>query len=134
MSKVYTYMVIAVGLTFLLKFAGLPSGADAFISWLGLTGGAGGISLGTFYLGVVAIFVVGVAGGITISFFTKTNSESYIIAPLASGIFTVIVSTFISIINYAQDFGWVYYVVYLIFVPLIVGFGIAILQFWRGTD
>jgi hypothetical protein len=134
MSKVYNYMILAVGLTFLLKFAGIPSGADAFISWLGLSGDAGGISLGTFFLGVAALFIVGTGSGIAISFFTKSSSETWIVAPIAAGIFTVITSTFISVINYTADFGFVYYITWLIFMPLLSAFAIAIIQFWRGTD
>ena len=134
MSKVYTYMVIAVGLTFLLKFAGLPAGGDAFISWMGLSGDASGIELGNFIKGIIALFVVGSGAGIAIGFLTKSSPESYLVAPIASGIFTIFIGTFVSIINYAADFGWVYYVIYLIFVPLMIGFGISIIQFWRGVD
>jgi uncharacterized membrane protein YphA (DoxX/SURF4 family) len=134
MSKVYNYMVISVGLTFLLKFAGIPSGADAFIEWMGLTADASGISLGAFFVAVAAVFTIGVGSGIAISFFTRTPSETFIVAPVALGIFTVITSTFISVINYTKDFGFVYYIIWLIFIPLLMGFGITIIQFWRGAD
>lgn len=134
MSKVYEYMALAVVLTFLLKFAGIPSGADSFISWIGLSGNPSDIGLGTFFIGVAAIFTIGVSAGIVTSFFTKTQSESYIIAPIAAGIFTVIVSTFISVINYASAFGFVYYIVFILFAPLIVAFAVSIIKFWRGTD
>lgn len=134
MSKVYNYMILAVGLTFLLKFAGIPSGADSFISWLGLSGDSSGISTGTFFIGVLALFVIGTGSGIAISFITKSPSETYVIAPLALGMFTVITSTFISIVNYSSDKGYIYYITWLIFVPYLVAFGIAIIQFWRGSD
>lgn len=134
MSKVYNYMVLCVGLTFLLKFAGIPSGADQFLVWLGLTGDASGISLGTFFVTVAALFVVGTGSGIAISFLTKSSSETYLVAPIALGIFTVITSTFVSVINYTADMSFIHYIVWLIFIPLLVGFGIAIIQFWRGTD
>ena len=134
MSKVFNYMILSTGLILLLKFAGIPSGADAFITWLGLSTSASGISLGTFFIGVIAIFSIGTAGSIVIGFLTKSQSESFIVAPIAAGIFTSIVSTFVSVINYTVAFGWIYYVTYLIFVPWLVGFAIAIIQFWRGTD
>lgn len=134
MSKIYNYMIVAVGLTFLLRFAGIPSGADSFITWLGLASDPSGISFGAFFVGIAAIFVVGTGSGIAISFITKSPSETYIMAPIALGVFTVITSTFISVINYASDFGFIYYITYLIFIPLLAGFGIAILRFWRGTD
>jgi len=134
MSKIYNYMILAVGLTFLLKFAGIPSGADAFVSWLGLVGDASGVSLGVFFVAIAVIFTVGTGSGIAISFLTKSPSETFIIAPIALGIFTVITSTFVSIVNYTKDMGYVFYITWLLFIPLLVAFAIAILQFWRGAD
>lgn len=134
MSKIYSYMVLAVGLTLLLKFAGIPSGGDAFLSWLGISDSASGISMGTFFVAVVALFAGGTLIGISISYLTKSSSESYIIAPVALGIFTVITSTFVSLINYTSDMEYVSYIVAMIFLPLLGGFGIAIIQFWRGTE
>lgn len=133
MSKVYNYMMLSVGLTFLLKFAGIPSGADAFITYLGLSSGASGIGLGDFFAGVVAVFAIGTGAGIVIGFFTKAQSESFIIAPLAAGIFTVITSTFISIVNYTSGMGYIYYITFMIFIPLLVSFAIALISYWRGS-
>ena len=134
MSKVYNYMVLGVGLTFLLKFAGIPSGADWFLFKLGLTGDISGVTLGWFYGAVLATFALGTLGAITIGYFTRSSSESYVMAPVASGVFAMLASTFISIIEYTKDMGFVYYITWLIFVPLLLGFGIAIIQFWRGSD
>lgn len=134
MSQVYNYVVIAVVLTFLLKFMGIPSGADAIITYLGLSSTASGVSLGTFFIGVAAIFTVGVGAGIVTSFFTRTSSETFILAPLCAGIFTMIVSTFVSVVNYTSGLGFVYYIVFIFFVPFIIAFGISIIKFWRGTD
>lgn len=134
MSKVYNYMILAVGLTLLLKFAGIPSGADSILTWLGLAGDASGISLGEFFVAIGALFIVGTGSGIAISFITKSPAESYIIAPIALGIFTILTSTFIGIINYTKDMGFVFYLTFLIFIPLLVAFGIAIINFWRGVD
>lgn len=134
MSKVYNYMILAVGITFLLKFGGIPSGADTFIQWMGLAGDASGVSLGAFFVGIASVFSIGALSGIAISFFTGTTQETFIAAPIALGIFTVITSTFVSIINYTTGMGWIYYLVWLTFIPLLVAFGVAIMQFWRGTD
>ena len=133
MSKVYNYMIIAVGITFLLKFAGIPSGADVFITWLGLSGNTSNISLGTFFVGVASLFTVGLGAGIIIGTFTRASPESFIVAPVAAGIFTVITSTFVSVINYTASFGYIYYLVFMIFIPFLVAFGIAIIEFWRGS-
>ena len=136
MSKVYNYMVLAVGLTFLLKFAGIPSGADGLLSYIGLSGNASGISSGAFFIALVALFTLGSATGIAISFFTKSPSETWVIQGIALGIFTVITSTFVSVVNYASGNAplWIYYIVWMIFIPLLVGFGTSIISWWRGGD
>lgn len=134
MSKVYNYMILAVGLTLLLLYAGLPTGAEFFLDWLGLSGIASGIGLGAFYVLISALFVVGTGSGIAISFLIKSSSETYLVAPIALGIFTVLVGTFISILNFVDNLGFIKYLVSLIFIPLIFGFFIAIINFWRGGD
>lgn len=134
MSKVYNYMVMSVGIVLLLKLAGVPTGADSFLIYLGLSGDISQISFGSYLLAIFAIFTVGAGAAIAISFITKSPSESYIVGTIASGILAIITSTFVSLISYTSDLGFVYYIVYLIFVPLLIGFGIAIIQFWRGTD
>ena len=132
MSKVYNYMIVAVGLTLLLKFAGLPSGADALINYTDALGYES-INLSTFFIAIGALFTIGVVGGIAIGFITKSPTESFIIAPIALGIFIVITSTFVSIITYVKDMGFIAYLITLIFVPYLIAFGIAIIEFWRGT-
>lgn len=133
MSKVYTYMMVAVGLTFLLKFAGIPSGADQFIVWLGLSTDASGIALGTFYLGVLGVFIAGSTASIIIGTFSRITPESYLTATISAGIFTVVTSTFVSVVNYNSSLGFIYYLTYLIFVPFIISFGIAMISYWRGA-
>jgi uncharacterized membrane protein (UPF0136 family) len=124
-------MILSVGLIFLLQFAGLPTGAS--LVWLGLTGSASDISSGAFFIAVGAMLILSV-GGIVIGYFTKSSSESFIVGPIASGIFAFVTGTFIAILNYTSDMGWIYYIIWMIFVPLLVGFGISIIKFWRGTD
>ena len=132
MSKVYNYMIVAVGLTLLLKFAGLPSGADALIDYTNLLG-SDSINLSTFFTAIVVLFSIGVVGGVAIGFITKSPTETFIIAPIALGIFVVITSTFVSILTYVKDMGFIAYLIALIFIPYLIAFGVAIIEFWRGT-
>jgi hypothetical protein len=134
MSKVYNYMVMSVFLIILLKFAGLPTGADSLLVWIGISSDISQISLGAYFLAVAGLFSLGAVASIVIGYYTKSSTESTSVAPIALGIFTVLTSTFVSIINYTKDLGFVYYIMYLIFVPLLAGFAVAIIQFWRGVD
>ena len=133
MSKIYDYMIISTALVFLLKFAGIPTGADALINFLGLGDGTtAGYVTSAFYVEILAVFALGVAG-VIIGFFTTTKTESFLVSTFASAIFTIIASTFVSIVNYTADMGFIHYIVWMIFIPYLAGFGIAIIEFWRGT-
>ena len=133
MSKVYNYIIVSVGLVLLLQYAGLPTGASLF--WLGVTNGdISNVSAGQFYLAIMGLFTLGVGATIVIGYFTKSSSESYIVAPIAGGLFTVITSTLIAITVYTKDMGWIHYISNLLFIPLLIGLGIAVINFWRGTD
>ncbi|UCD20936.1 MAG: hypothetical protein JSW08_00090 [archaeon] len=128
------FMVLSVGLVLLLQLAGIPTGANTILSWIGIDTSASGISLSSFLLTIGAIFALGTGAGIAISYFTKSPSESWVVATgLAPSVLTLVVLTFVSIINYTKEMGYVYYLTYLIFVPLIAGFGISLVSFWRGS-
>src|SRR3972149_2811917 len=125
MSKVFNYMVLTVGLIFLLNFAGLPTGADVFIDWMGLLNGAEGFSLSNFFDSLEEIFTIsGIITGIVIGFLVRSSPESAIISPLATTLLTTLSMTFVSIVKYTSNFGYVYYLTFMIFIPLIAGFGI----------
>ena len=138
MSKVYNYLILAVVLTLLLQLAGLPTGATILV-WLGLSDyNVAGLSLGNFYVGITALFIagaaIGIAGTVTAGLLGSKTSETYLMSALVSGIFVVLFSTYVAILNFTKDYGYVFYIVLLLFLPLIAGLGIAMIQFWRGAD
>lgn len=135
MSRVYDYMFISVGVTLMLKFAGIPSGADALISWIGLSSTPSGVSLGAFFVGVIALFVAGGAlgSGIRLGFLSFQPTETSLMSAVSTGILTVITGTWISIINYTSDMGYIFYLIQLMFVPFLIAFFVAVTEFWRGT-
>lgn len=135
MSKVYFYMVFCTGLILLLSMGGIPVGAEGLLSFLGSSSNdVSSFSLSSFFTEIAALLGIGVVTGIAISFFTKTPNESYIVAPIALGIFTAVVGTLIGLINYTKDMGFVYGIIVLLLFPVTVGFAIAIINFWRGVD
>jgi uncharacterized membrane protein YphA (DoxX/SURF4 family) len=125
-------MLISVGLAVLLKFAGIQTGID--LLWLGINGDLASFSSGALFAAIASILAIGGGASIVIGFFTKAQSETFIVSLFALSLFTYMVSTFIAIVNYASGYGFVYYIVYLIFVPWIIAFAISIIRFWRGVD
>lgn len=135
MSQVYKMMVLLTTLAFLLNFAGLPSGIDVFLDWMDLSNGATGFSLSSYFDSLGEILTLsGLVTGLVVGFLVKSSPESAIVSPLATTLLATTANSFIALVNYTSGLGYVYYIVYLIFVPLLAGSGISIIKFWRGSD
>ncbi len=134
MSQTYKYVLMEITIIILFWIMGLPTGLSVVMDYLNIGREAQNITLSTFWLIITGIFTVGVGAGIVTSFFTRTQSESFIAAPLAAAILWFTGITFVAIINYTRDFGYVYYITIGILVPLLIGFSIPIIKFWRGSD
>lgn len=134
MAKVHTYLIFCVGLMLLLKWFGIPTAIDSLLVFLGIADGVNNVTTSTFYVTITTIFAASAVGGIIIGFLTKTSPEVYIRAPLVAGL-VIFVGTFISVINYANSNSpvWVAYLASAIFIPLIIGYLLALVEFWGGT-
>lgn len=133
MSKVYYFITMTLGITLLMKMAGIPYGGEDLLNWIGLNTDNVFVTTSYFYVAVVVMFGVAATVG---SIFSK---ESSLRATLATGIMGVGVGAFVGILNYTKDLAmgtsqeWVYYVVFLIFGVYIVGFVFSMIEWWGGT-
>ena len=133
MSKVYYYITMTIGITILMKLAGIPyAGSDAFLGWMGLNPDSMAVSTSYFVLAVIGVFAVGATLG---SIFSK---ESSIRATIATGILTTGIGSFIGILTYVKDVAqgsqeWIFYIVFMIFAVYISGFVLSMIDFWGGT-
>lgn len=136
--KVWNYIFICVTLVLVLAIGGISTGLDGILTLIGidLTEGSTG-STSPFrdaILGSAGI-LVGITLGIIIGGLTRTTPENYIILPFITGVLGLFVDTFIKIINYAKDLEpWIFGIVLIIFAPLMVGYYLAMVEFFRGTD
>ena len=135
MAKIFNYTVLLVGLLILLNFAGLPTASSELLKMLGYNS-LTGITSSTFYIEIIALLAAAVGGAIAIGIFTKQSTESIIVAPFAALLLAWSIADAVSIITYVNSFGlaWLTFIMTLIFVPLIAGYFIAIVQWWRGND
>ena len=137
MSKVYYFISITMGLTILMKLAGIPyTGEEQMLNWLGLDPNNFNPTNSLFYVALIApitgLFTVAAVVG---SIFSK---ESTIRAVLASGILGVGIGAFVGILNYVKDIAqgsqqWVFYIVFMIFAVYITGYVLALIDWWGGT-
>ena len=139
MAKVYTWMVTCIGLIMLFQFAGLPTGFDTILEWIGFdtTGSNSGMMVGFFVLLAAAIFTLSLAigGTITLGFISTTTPESKLIASFAGAILIIFASVSIIITTNAFTQGaWIGAITTLLLTPLNVGFILSLVSWWKGTD
>jgi hypothetical protein len=137
MARIVTYTMVMVGLLLFMNMAGLPTASGGFLAALA----NGNISLifsSTFYITAAAILLLSI-GGIAIGIFTKQSAESYIVMPMASFLLLLTCNDFIAMYSYFNGAAftgqaWVGNLVLLILLPLLAGYFISIVQWWRGND
>src|SRR3990167_612617 len=134
MAKVFTYVILCTGMMLIMNLMGVPTAVDSILAYLGITITGQTIFLPQFPTGFLAILASSAVGGIIIGTLTRSSPESFLIAPFVV-LLAVFIGTFASIINYAGGFGdWTSKVVLVLMVPVAIGYGIALIDYWRGTD
>lgn len=133
--KTYNYIFIMVGMMILFYLAGIATTTGYILSKFDLANNPQDFQQSEFFTIVVGIFAGVLVSGIVIGYFTKSSPESYLVAPFAA-ILMLFVGDAISIIVYAQSLGyaWLTYLITLIFAPIIVGYVLSVVEWWRGVD
>ncbi len=136
--KVWNYIFISTFLALILEFSGIQTGYNGVLNLVGLGADTITVTNSSFYN---AIFVTGILvtliAGVSIGVLTKSNPENWVILPLITGTLIVFVQTFYSVMQYTLNSNiepWVRYVVLLVLGPFTVGYILACVEFFRGTD
>ena len=142
--KVWNYCVIMVGLVFLFQMAGIDLGLNGFEDLLGMASGKVPITASAIWNALfgsvgAGILTVSVTISIVAGFFARAQLENLIILPFITGTLVLFAQVASAIMNYslAGDSNldkFVASLLTLIFAPLLVGFIISLVEFFRGTD
>lgn len=125
MAKIWTYVTVMVGLTFLLKIAGIPTGLDWLLDFFG--GGTSAVNSSGFYIAIIAGLGIVTTATIVIGAFGRTAPEYAIKAPFAIANLALLISTFVSISSYMSNFStWLFYPISSIMLVYSVGFVFAL--------
>lgn len=135
MGKVWTYITITIGLTFILKLGGIPTGIDWILTLVGFNTTGTAVNNSLFYAAIIALFAVSTGASIVIGAFGRSAPEYALLAPFASANLVVFLSTFVAVINYTSSFeNWFRYPILVVFGVLAVGFIFALVEWVFGRE
>ena len=138
--KVFNYIIITLGIIFLLHLLGINTGST-ILNIVGINENGMFIDSSGFYnyiFGATGILMLIVAGaGIVAGLFTQAKTENLIILPLIGAYLVNFATALISIINYSLTGdvpSWMGLIIIAILGPLTVGLVFSLVEFFRGTD
>jgi flagellar biosynthesis protein FliQ len=137
--KVYNYIVILTGIILLFQILGIDTGLDNLLLLIGYNTITGefAFSVSSFIDAILgnAGVLAGIGAGIIIGTLSRSNPENFIILPLITGTLVLFIQAFVAIINYSRAFApWINAIFLLILAPLVIGYAISLVEFFRGTD
>ena len=147
MARIVTYMIILSGLMLLMAFAGLPTASHEILSAFGILDSSGALSLDNIENSWIVnhlstIVFISLAAAIIAGLFSRQINESFILGTLCGYLLIWGITDMLSIVLYfsgiggwhGSDISFISYLIAAIFLPLLVGYVISMIQWWRGND
>jgi len=132
MARVFNYLVLATGLMMLFYIAGINTASGYVLNNLNVFNPSG-IGITNIVTLIAGIFAAAVFAGVVIGFFTKSPTESILLAGYAEVLLLFIADLlFIVIYMEANYGGWLATITGLIMMPLVVGYIHSVVSWWGG--
>ena len=133
--KIYNYVVLTTLLLCLMYVAGFDTAVSYIFSKFGINDIAN-YNNSSFFLTLGIMFGIATAGSAIIGSFFNISpifaiKSFYVMTPLL-----LLLGDFVGILNKFGELGvsWIYYGIFVIMIPLIVSYAIAIIEFWESRD
>ncbi|KKK76331.1 hypothetical protein LCGC14_2864740 [marine sediment metagenome] len=138
--KIYKYLMIMIVSVLVFEIMGVTTGAETILDLIGVDLQAGEITVSdsTFYRriflsgGVLTLLTAAtVVAGLLVGL-----RESAVVLPFIIGTLFVFAGTFVGImqLTIASNQAWLSAIIVSILAPFSIGFAIALIEFFRGTD
>jgi hypothetical protein len=136
MAKFFTFLFLLIGLEVILYFAGISTGAGTLLNALGVMGQGSDLMSSSIYSKISLMLTLAAAASIIVGVVFRDVSDSTKIIPVILFLLAFVMD-YVGILNYVRGIsgsGWETVVISIIFIPLILGFLISGVEWWRGTD
>ncbi len=133
--KFLTIVIIAIGLIVLFNAAGIETASGGLAKQF-LYGGLSTFRTSSFWKRFVTILTIGVAGTAVAGLFGRSPPESYLVAGLLVAFGGLILTDMLAIYTKLWELSdnWMRWIVTAIFIPLLIGFFLSMISYWRGSD
>lgn len=137
MAKVFTFLMILAGVSVLLSLAGVQTGIGLLLDATGLIDSPQDFTGSNLFSTISSALTLFGVAGIIVGLFFRQATESAVLISLCILLLSF-VGDFVSLLVYMNSIqgggGWVSAIAALFLAPTIIGYTIAIVEFWRGTD
>lgn len=131
----YKWIVIIAGLSLLFQLAGLPTGMNVLLERAGVDLGSNpeNIALTSFFITIGTIFSLATGVGIAVGIAIGSFPTRAILAVAYMGILISFAADTVAIINYALGTfePWVGFTIAMILVPITLGYGHSLVNWWK---
>jgi hypothetical protein len=133
--KFITLSIMIIGIIILFNAGGITTPSGGLVFSL-LDGGLASFKSSTFWTTLLTILTIGIGGGAIAGLFGRAPPESYLIASLVILIGGVVLTDMLAVYRILWNLGedWIRWVATSIFIPLVFGFFVSLISYWRGSD
>lgn len=134
MGKLFNFIIMTVGLAFMVHLSGISAGTDFLLDDLGFSRDAFSLTNSAFY-GLIILALTITVSAIIIGTFSQTSPEYLIRSGIAVGPFLIFISVYTAIIGYSNSFSsWVKFPIWVIFGLFGVGLIMSLVEWVLGSD
>ncbi len=139
--KFYIYVTVIIGILIFLGAAGVELPSSSLVKSMNIinddgTIGFQNIKVSALWTELITLLALAVAGGVIIGTFSRTPPESFLTAAFVSLTAGLIAGDMLFLFNLLNSFGqpWITWGALALLGPLMGGFIITAISYWRGND
>ena len=129
--KIYYYTMFSAVLMTLFYVAGVDTTSSFIFTRLGVLD-IENFSYSTFFILIASLFTIGVVGSAIIGTFTNVSPQYILKSTVIMPVLLLLIADLISVLYFVD--GWARWLLFLIIIPFVAGYAIALIEFWEARD
>lgn len=133
--KFLTVVIIAIGMIVLFNAAGIETASGGLVKQF-LDGGVSTFRTTDFWGDLVYMLTIGIGAGVVAGMFGRAPPESYLVAGVVVVFGGLVLTDMLAVFAKLWEISdvWMRWVITAMFIPLLIGFFLSMISYWRGAD